>query len=870
MGEVYRARDTRLGREVALKIMRPELADDPTRRQRFEREARSASRLNHPNIVAIFDIGDEAGHMFIVSELVSGEPLKALIQRGSVPSPQLLSIAAQIAEGLAAAHAADLVHRDLKPDNVILTKTGIAKILDFGLAKETRGFPEGGDQQTLTLTVAPTESGLIVGTVGYMSPEQAGGSKVDFRSDQFSLGMILYEMASGRQPFPRGTAVQVLSAIIAEEPPPLPASTPAPLRWIVERCLAKDPARRYHATADLAEDLRRAGAQSGELTTPGAPPSKRTRWVLPVAAAVALAAGFAISTTVRPESAGFAELRYTPIATDAAVEASPAFSPDGRSVAYLVYLDVPQLFTRNLDSPTPVQVTRDSHASFFPFWSPDGSRIYYTSSVTSSRDLMVVGSGGGTPEVVLPNLGGHFFSDGAAISRDGKTLAVFRLDPATGVYSIWTSSPPGAAPHKFQPSPFEQRVLGAPAKLRFSPDGKKLLFAFGDALHNRPEFWVIPWPEGSGAPRKILGSIFESTPFVGGEWMPDSRHVVLSLEPKLKTGSHVWIADTDTGELRALTGGQGIEVDPTVSPDGRRVAFSTFSDNFDLVEIPVDGQPEHSVAWSPVREQYAYITNRNGTSEIWVHSVGERWDHPLVTQKDFPEETVEAFVAPQFSPDGERIAYGMFGSRGSGIWISSVAGSSPTRLLPDGMSGVLPIPTWSPDGNWIAFRSDRPDGAALEKIRVGSTQSVVVKKTATPFGPQWSPDGKWIMLQLPEGFGVVSPDGSQLRVLNQHTDPGAGVAHGWSRDGKSIYSVYPGPSGSSLSRVDVDTGVEHVLADLGPGLRLEAGYLWGARLSMSPDGKRLATSVSRRSGDLWMVAGFETPRAWYRRLWPFP
>ncbi len=257
MGEVYRARDERLKRDVAVKVLPAELAADAERRSRFEREARAASALSHPNILTIFDIGAANETVYIAMELVEGGTLKDLTASGSVPTRKLLELATQIAEGLAAAHAAGIVHRDLKPANVMVSKHGHAKILDFGLAKLMT--PE--DQEVSALQTAagePTRPGMVMGTVGYMSPEQAAGRPLDFRSDQFSFGSILYEMATGKRAFERGTTAETLTAIIREEPEPvsqLNARVPAPVRWIVERCLSKDPEDRFGTTKDLARDL---------------------------------------------------------------------------------------------------------------------------------------------------------------------------------------------------------------------------------------------------------------------------------------------------------------------------------------------------------------------------------------------------------------------------------------------------------------------------------------------------------------------------------------------------------------------------------------------------------------------------------------
>src|SRR5947209_3448872 len=252
MGEVYRARDTRLGREVALKILPEIVANDAARRARFALEARAASALNHPNIVTVHDIGEEGGVSYIVTELVEGESLRTLIERGPVPARKLIDIAAQIADGLAAAHAAGITHRDLKPENIMLTRDGRVKILDFGLAKVAA---PAQDESTVTQGLG-TDPGTVMGTVAYMSPEQARGAAVDSRSDQFSLGLILHEMATGDQAFRRPSIPETMTAIIRDDAPGLHASVPAPLRWMVERLLEKDPEERYASTKDLARDLR--------------------------------------------------------------------------------------------------------------------------------------------------------------------------------------------------------------------------------------------------------------------------------------------------------------------------------------------------------------------------------------------------------------------------------------------------------------------------------------------------------------------------------------------------------------------------------------------------------------------------------------
>src|SRR5262249_41371300 len=273
MGEVWGARDTRLARSVAIKVIPPDFASDPARLKRFEKEARAASALNHPNIVTIYDIGSADSVAFIAMERVEGKTLRDLLFAGLLPIKRLLQITAQIAEGLARAHEAGIVHRDLKPENVMVTKDGLVKILDFGLAKQTGPASARGEGSHLP-TETGTSPGVVLGTVGYMSPEQAARQPVDFRSDQFSFGSILYEMATGKRAFQKNAAVDTFSAILHEEPKPvgeLNAQVSAPLRWIVERCLAKEPDDRYASSRDLARDLATVRDRLSEASVPGAP-----------------------------------------------------------------------------------------------------------------------------------------------------------------------------------------------------------------------------------------------------------------------------------------------------------------------------------------------------------------------------------------------------------------------------------------------------------------------------------------------------------------------------------------------------------------------------------------------------------------------
>ena len=391
MGEVYRARDARLGRELALKVLPMALAADAERLKRFEKEARSASALNHPNLVTIHDIGSSNGVEFIAMELVEGRTLREILADGALSSRTLLGIAAQTADGLSKAHGAGIVHRDLKPENLMVSKDGFVKILDFGLAKLTQ--PEDTSDRTAAPTVSgATEPGVVMGTAGYMSPEQALGRSVDFRSDQFSLGSILYEMATGRRAFERGSAPETLTAIIRDEPEPigrLAPLSPAPFSWIVERCLAKSADDRYASTRDLARDLANLRDRAGETSSgaaaaraeaPRRPEKVWLPWAVAAALAV-LAGGFWVAGRRPVAAAPSPVVRFSVVLPEGVrfvngeIEGQHAISPDGRKLVFVGgALGRRQLYLRSLDS-LETRPLEGTDGAISPFWSPDSRSL---------------------------------------------------------------------------------------------------------------------------------------------------------------------------------------------------------------------------------------------------------------------------------------------------------------------------------------------------------------------------------------------------------------------------------------------------------------------------------------------------------------
>jgi len=691
MGQVYRARDTRLGREVAVKTLPLNLAGDADRRSRFEQEARAAAALNHPNILGLYDIGNDEGGAYIVTELVAGETLAALIERGPVPTRKLLDIAVQIADGMAAAHAARITHRDLKPANIMVSAEGRVKILDFGLAKlSPSAAPPASDE---TVTVSHTQPGMILGTVSYMSPEQARGNSADYRSDQFSFGLIVYEMATGKKAFERPAPVQTMSAILSEEPPPIERDIPAPLRWVISRCLSKDPGERYESSRDLFQESRSIRdhlAESSTGLTPvqdlqplKQPPGGRFRRLWPIAAILeaailgALAAMLMITGRPIQDQSSY---RFTPFSFEPGGQARPHWSPDGKAVAYAVRTPsgVVQTFIRYLDSPVPAQVTRTAESAFPAGWTPDGKHILLT--IARKPDgIWSIATVGGEPELFMSL---PFDMSARAISSDAKTLVAFRKGN-DGRFGLWISSPPGSPLRKYAPEPFASREIYNDPQVEFSPDGKHLLLIANLDRH-REEAWLMPYPpDSSHPPRQVIPNLqsFGGTPPFS--WLPDNRHVVLSLSPSRDVSNQLWMADTVTGQLRAITSSTSGPNSPAVSPDGKKIIFDSATGSFDIVSVALSDARVHRLiaterdeylpAWAAKQPVMAFLTNRNGPLEVWIHREGAA-DRPLVTARDFPTGTTQWFAGPALSPEADRVIYTRVESLGGGnhLWISAV------------------------------------------------------------------------------------------------------------------------------------------------------------------------------------------------------
>jgi serine/threonine protein kinase len=864
MGEVYRARDTRLGRSVALKILPPDVASDTGRRQRFEFEARAASALNHPGIVSVFDTGEVDGLAYIVSELVEGEVLRDILKRGPMSPGRVAEMAAQVAEALAAAHAAGVIHRDLKPENIMMTRDGRAKILDFGLAKQVT--PPKDSDETALLT--RTNPGTVMGTAAYMSPEQIMGESIDYRSDIFSLGIVLHEALTGKPPFERSTAVEMMTAILREDAPELPETVPAALRLIVAHCLEKEPDRRFHSARDLAFALRTvsSGTRASGMQAAIPPVAHRRRWLWPSIAAVlaALLLLLAIPHVLEPEPIELGNYRLTPFAIDDQSQSGGAWSPDGKSIAYLRNTaGVPQLMVRGLESGSPVQLTHSEEAVTQCFWAPDASLLYYITAA-GQGELWGVSPAGGKPTLILSNL------VSATISSDGKTLAVWRITQAGEQTrgSVWISSPPGATAKEYRPSPFSD-IPTTDDRLVFSPGGASLLLLTG---HDSAQLWLLPYPPGKEQPRQLLRDVaLGLSPHA--TWLPDNRHAVLAFGPGLPPRHALWLVDLAGERLRRLTAGTSGHGYPSTSPDGSRMVFTSIEDDYDLAQLPVDGSAslplvansrnELSPSWSPRGEELIYSTDRSGSREIWIRNLKAGIDREAVTAKDFPPNSTVGLTDPVFSPDGSRFAFVRYASsEPATIWIATTGGGAPIRLTKEHIHS----PTWSPDGNWVAglMHKDRPWQPAIVGVGADMSAHFIPGAPSCRTAPDWSPAGDWLACGTETGIALFSQDGAKSRMLPNIQCSALAFSH----DGRTLFLVGREKGRSFLRAVDVAAGTVRKIADYGTDLTISGGRQFDTRLSVAPDGKSLATSVVTTKSELWLLEGYPLPRPWWH-LWRF-
>ena len=830
MGEVYRARDTRLDRDVALKILPEAFASDPGRVKRFEGEARAASALNHPNIVTVYEVGSAEALSFIAMELVEGKTLREALSAGPLPLKRLLDVACQIASGLARAHEAGIVHRDLKPENVMVSKDGLVKILDFGLAKR---MPFEGDAGSVEATV--TQEGSVVGTVGYMSPEQAAGQPLDFRSDQFSFGSILYEMAAGKRAFQSKSAVETLAAIINADPEPIEKTNPqipAPLRWIVARCLAKEPAARYASTQDLAQDLRVARDHLAEMSDTSAafPTPRRFRFFAALAAAAVLA-GF-VGVFFAGKHAGerpipdFQRLTYRH-----GTVVSARFASDGRTIVYGAAWD---------GAPIRLFSTRTDGL--------DSNRLEL-----GDADVVSVSSAGeiamllGRPLSPIPRWVGTLaraplsggapreLTEGVANadwSPDGKNLAIVRQVGNTHRLEF----PIGKVLHE---------TKGWIENLRFSPGGDRIAFLVRGAnvsiemvdLAGKHSVLSRGWKRGSGlAWSPDGGEIWFGTN--EREWRTPLYAVTLSGKVRLLMRLPTWIRLHD------------------VSRDGQTlVSFQTLRSNI-LAMAPGETQ-EKDLSW----HEGSMVKSLTPDGKTMLFDEGsEGYFHTVYVRPmdGSPAKRIGEGRALAISPDGQWVAVNVGGRGSQTVLMPTGAGES--RSLGD-ESHRFEEAAFFPDGRRILLLAVDPghgNRSYVKNLQTGTLRAV------TPEGISCevlSPEGKETACTGPHGEGVIYSieDGGSRPIPGFETGQENPLV--WSSDGRSLFV---GPAGlfqrreGSLKvfRLDLMTGKRELWREFAPAdrsARLAPLY----NFAMTPDGKSYAYSFLVGPSDLYLVTGLK-------------
>jgi eukaryotic-like serine/threonine-protein kinase len=847
MGEVFRAWDYRLQREIAIKLVKASSAD-PEWQRRFLQEARAAGGLNHPNILTVHDVGLESGAPYLVTELIEGESLRSILKKGRLPLAKVIDFALQIVDGLSAAHRAGIVHRDLKPANIMVTKTGRIKLLDFGLAKQVNAAP---DEQVSELT----EPGLIIGTATYMSPEQACGEPVDLRSDQFSFGLILYEMLAGTPAFDRGSAIRTMAAIVEETCRPLDAinpDVPKPLLWIVERCLEKDRENRYDSTLDLRRDLDLIERRTRDLAV-AAPTRKKSgpsKAMLVSCLLVCLGgAGLSIRLlSVRHHSIDLRKYRLTPLATTGVYEGEPAWSPDGKNIVFTEDVgDVRQVFVRNLGAYTAAQITRSSRDCRQPFWSPDGTRLFYIANDDSgASDLWSVGASGGAPQMVRRNV------RSAAMAPNGA-LVYLANDVGEGL-SLWTAPDAQSSQgvrYRNDHWPYSSFSEGY---VSFSPDGKSIGIWLTSG-RGSSELWTIPYP--AGQPHRALASENGVYPF---HWMPDGRRILFGGVLPGTIGADLHTADLVTGEILPITKTTREALQPAISPDSKRIAFTVSERDFDLQQLSVadptlkplitSSLNELSPAWSPVNSQLAFVTDRTGTEQIWVKSVDEGWERPLVSPKDVGRSWVSSFGELSFSADGQRLAFTATHAGTHAIYLFNYAGGPLVQLLSHIEEGRSP--SWSPDGNSLAFALNRNGQWWLATASSsGNTTPSLVRQLPAIHEVRWSPAGNFIACNTRDTLFLISLDGRQMKTVSN----AQWSTFDWQKDGSGLIGIVRHPDGSRLlASLDLATGNLQELRSLNLPSVAELG-----QMSLSRQTQRIALAVSKPRGHIWMLEGFSGP-----------
>ncbi|HXZ27289.1 MAG TPA: protein kinase [Terriglobales bacterium] len=855
MGEVYRARDTRLERTVAIKVLPEQFSQNPDLRQRFEREARAISSLNHPNICTLYDVGHQDGTDYLVLEYIEGETLSARLQRGPLPVEQTLKTGCEIAEALEKAHRQGIVHRDLKPGNVMLTKSG-AKLLDFGLAK-----PQGAMQPGSVLTQAITQTspaspitqqGTLVGTFQYMAPEQVEGKEADARSDIFALGAVLYEMATGKRAFEGKSAVSVASAILEKEPEPIskvqPLSPPA-LEQVVKGCLAKDPEERWQSAADVARQLRWI-SQSGSQAAVSALPLKaqRHRWERVAWAAVVVALLAAVVTlalvAARPRPTLHAEI-VAPAGVSfdfmGDTSAPPVFSPDGTQLVFGAHTakEAQALWVRTLATGA-VQRLAGTDGAIFPFWSPDSRWIAF---FADGKLKKMRSYGGPVADIAdTPNAP----RGGAWLPGD---VIVYARDFAGPLWRVGASGGPPAQVTKLEA---QQTTHRWPIAL---PDGQHFLYYATSHTSPSGQGSGIYYAALDGSLNKLVVASDAGGFYASGYLLYHQQNSLVAQRFDAASGtlggdpeiiSDAVAYDPGTWHLLVTASQRGtLAYQHGAATPGAQLTWMDRSGKTLALLGPPAGYNGYSISPDGKRVAAAIIGR---TSEIYLLDV----ESGLATRLSFDSFT--AHSAPSWSRDGQRVVYAADNGFGTGVgqppalYAKAVNGSGGAVLQYRPESGGATWPEWSPDGRYLAFiHNTGPSGAQVEALPVGDGKPVVVAKPRfsqdTVVGYDLSRDGRWIAYVCieaggPQVYVSAFPSGSgRWQVSSQ-----GGNSAVWSQNSDELFFE---DNSFNLSVASYTAqGSDFAITGIKQLVALRASPAGGTAFDVGPDGRRFLVDVS--------------------------
>jgi len=879
MGVVFEAEDTRLGRRVALKFLPDDVDRDPSSLERFQREARAASALNHPHIFTIYDVGTHEGRPFIVMERLEGRTLTDHLAGRPLKIRELLELAIQTADALDAAHMRGIVHRDVKSSNIFVTENGQAKVMDFGLAKlmkTPRPYALNSKVETaIRAESSVTDSGVAMGTVAYMSPEQSRGEEIDGRSDLFSLGVVLYEMTTGRLPFPGKTPAVVFEAILNRDPVSpreLNRDAPAELERIILKALEKDRDVRSQTAADMRADLTRlkrridsgrSEAAASERTTRKIRPA--TLWLLTTGLlAISFPAGLFIASN-RVRSAPSRVVTLHRLTDFQGIEEFAAISPDGKSTAFVAEVEgYRQLWIRLLAGGPPLQITSDPRDHESPRWAPDSASLIYFSPGASGEAegaLWEIAALGGPPRRLFTSFGS------GDLSPDGREIVLFRL--ADDGIELVAASRDGAEERRLTEFPVGRGDYFNP---RWSPDGKWIAFErIGGLVTYESEILAVP--AGGGEPRGIWR---EGNWTRGQAWLPDSSGILYSSHqgntiPFVPT-TQLWTVSLDGGAPRQVTFGNDSYVDPDVNAAGTVVA-GLLRREFDIWRFPVDRSGEENVRRGtritrqtghvatpmpgPGDRELVFLWDSGGHANLWIASQVDKQTRQITFERD----RAVLFGAPVWSPDGKHIAFFSQNDRDgdrTGIWLVSPDGTDLRLVAPGGGWGA-----WSWDSRFLYYAILREGVFHIEKVPAEGGEPVTVR-TDSAISPVVPPDGDALYYVVP--YPASGAAGVELRVARPENGPSELLLHvpasqvaakerldfqaTISPDGTTLALFLQDGRGTNLFALPTSGGPMRRLTDFG-----ERRVLIVRRVSWSSDGKFLYAAVGEAEEDTVLLEG---------------